>query len=86
MSHACCRDPHDIHDELLGFQLEHDATQAQLRDNLAAASAQFPDSAKTREAMALGDSAAKFESARKLEMQSLGVPLKEVLAMPDQAV
>ena len=78
--HACCRDPHYILDKLLAFLLEHDATLAQHREQLAAASGQLPDSVKPREAKALGDSATKFQSARKPEIQSLGDLLKEVLA------
>jgi transposase len=78
--HACCRDPHYIVDKLLGFHLEHDATHAQLREHLAAASGQLPDAARAREAKALRASAAKFETARKPQLQSLGAILKEVLA------
>jgi transposase len=78
--HACCRDPHYILDKLLGFHLEHDATHAQLREQLAAASSQLPDAARDREARALRNSAARFETARKPQLQSLGAILKEVLA------
>ena len=37
--HDCCRDPHYILDKLLGFDLDHAASHAQLRDHLASASA-----------------------------------------------
>lgn len=80
VSHECCRDPHYILDKLLAFHLEHDASHTQIRDGLAAASAQLPNASRAREAAALHDRAAKFQTARKPEIQSLGSILKEVLA------
>lgn len=77
--HPCCRDPHYILDKLLGFHLEHEASHAQIRQHLAAAARQLPDSARPREAAALQQSADKLAAARKPQLQSLGAVLKEVL-------
>lgn len=78
--HPCCRDPHYILDKLLRFELDHQAPHALLRDHLAAAATQLPDASRAREAAALDKSAAKLQNARRPQLQSLGVLLKEVLA------
>jgi transposase len=78
--HPCCREPHYILDKLLAFQLEHEASHAQLRQNLESAAEQLPNAARNREADALGATAARFDKARSFETQTLGSLLKEVLA------
>jgi len=78
--HPCCREPHYILDKLLGFDLEHETSHAQIRDHLAAAAEQLPQAARAREAHALRTSAAEFQQSRKPHLQSLGAVLKEVLA------
>jgi transposase len=80
--HACCRDPHYVLDKLVGFHLEHPEAggSARLREDLAAAADQLPRQARSREAQALGSSAARFEKSRSSHVRSLGSLLKEVLA------
>jgi transposase len=78
--HACCREPHYILDKLLAFLLEHAAVHAQVRECLDAATQQLPAAVRAGEAQTLQARAAEFQKARKVEVQSLGSILKEVLA------
>jgi transposase len=78
--HPCCREPHYILDKLVAFHVDHHATHAQMREQLATAATQLPNDARQREATALDQSAAQFRKARTPHLQSLGAILKEVLA------
>jgi len=78
--HPCCREPHYILDKLLAFLLEHGATHAQVRDCLDAAAQQLPQGIRTGEGKTLQCRADEFQTARKVDVRSLGSILKEVLA------
>jgi len=78
--HPCCREPHYILDKLLAFHTAHGATPAQIRDALDAAAQQLPAAVRGREAETLHRRAHEFQNARKLDVQSIGSILKEVLA------
>jgi transposase len=78
--HPCCREPHYILDKLLAFLLEHGATHAQVRECLDAAAQQLPQRVRAGEGKTLQARVDEFQKARKVQVQSLGSILKEVLA------
>lgn len=78
--HPCCRDPQYVLDKLLAFGLAHQASHAQIREQLHAATEQLPVAARAREADGLRARAAEFQKARRPAVQSIAAVLKEVLA------